>query len=139
MKIGFIGLGIMGSRMAANLQKQGHLLVVFNRTRAKAEPLLGSCGTFSDSPAKLAEEVDVLFTMLAHPDAVELAALGANGFLEPLRSNALWVDCSSVNPSFSKKMAAAAAARWIRFVDAPVTGSAPVAAEANLVFWVGAD
>jgi len=139
MKIGFIGLGIMGSRMAANLQKHGYPLVVFNRTRAKAEPLLGPCGTFSDSPAKLAEQVDVLFTMLAHPDAVEQAALRANGFLNHLRPNALWVDCSSVNPSFSKKMAAAAAARKIRFVDAPVTGSAVPAAEATLIFWVGTD
>jgi len=139
MKIGFIGLGIMGSRMAANLQKNGHSLVVFNRTRAKAEPLLGPCGTFSDSPAKLAEQVDILFTMLAHPDAVEQAALGRNGFLGNLKPNALWVDCSSVNPSFSKKMAAEAAARQIRFVDAPVTGSAPAAAEAKLIFWVGAD
>ncbi len=139
MKTGFIGLGIMGSRMAANMQKHGVSLVMFNRTRAKAEPLLGSCGTFSDSPAKLAEQVDVLFTMLADPDAVEQAALGANGFLIQLRPNALWVDCSSVNPSFSKKMAAAAAARQIRFVDAPVTGSAPAATDAKLVFWVGAE
>ena len=138
MKIGFIGLGIMGSRMAANLQKHGYSLVVFNRTRDKAEPLLGPCGTFSDSPAKLAQQVDVLFTMLAHPDAVEQAALGANGFLNHLRPNALWVDCSSVNPSFSQKMAAETARRQIRFVDAPVTGSAPVAAEAKLTFWVGA-
>jgi len=98
MKIGFIGLGIMGSRMAANLQKNGHPLVVFNRTRAKAEPWIGPCGTFSDSPAKLGEQVDVLFTMLAHPDAVEQAALGPNGFLDHLKPNALWVDCSSVNP-----------------------------------------
>jgi 3-hydroxyisobutyrate dehydrogenase-like beta-hydroxyacid dehydrogenase len=139
MKIGFIGLGIMGSRMAGNLQKHGHSLVVFNRTRAKAEPLLGPCGTFSDSPAKVADQVDILFTMLADPDAVEQAALRANGFLNYLPQNALWVDCSSVNPSFSKKMAAAAAARQIRFVDAPVTGSAAVATEGNLVFWVGAE
>src|SRR5437660_12040001 len=139
MKIGFIGLGIMGSRMAANLQKHGYSLVMFNRTRAKAEPLLGPCGTFSDSPAKLAEQVEVLFTMLAHPDAVEEAALGRNGFLSHLKPNALWVDCSSVNPSFSKKMAAAAAARQIRFVDAPVTGSAEVATEGKLVFWVGGE
>src|SRR5947199_697305 len=139
MKIGFIGLGIMGSRMAANLQKHGYPLVVFNRTRAKAEPLLGPCGTFSDSPAKLAEQVDGLFTMLAHPDAVEEAALGANGFLNHLRSNALWVDCSSVNPSFSKKMAAEAVRREVHFVDAPVTGSAGPAAEAKLIFWVGGD
>jgi 3-hydroxyisobutyrate dehydrogenase-like beta-hydroxyacid dehydrogenase len=139
MKIGFIGLGIMGSRMAANLQKHGSSLVVFNRTRAKAEPLLGPCGTFSDSPAKVADQVDILFTMLANPEAVEEAALRANGFLNYLRPNALWVDCSSVNPSFSKKMAAAAAARQIRFVDAPVTGSAAVAEQGKLVFWVGGE
>jgi 3-hydroxyisobutyrate dehydrogenase-like beta-hydroxyacid dehydrogenase len=139
MKIGFIGLGIMGSRMAANLQKNGHSLVLFNRTRAKAEPLLGPCGTFFDSPAKVADQVELLFTMLAHPDAVEEAALRVNGFLNFLRPNALWVDCSSVNPSFSKKMAAAAAARQVRFVDAPVTGSAALAADGKLVFWVGAE
>jgi 3-hydroxyisobutyrate dehydrogenase-like beta-hydroxyacid dehydrogenase len=138
MKIGFIGLGIMGSRMATNLQKQGNSLVLFNRTRAKAEPLLGRCGKFADSPAELAGQVEVLFTMLAHPDAVEQAALGVDGFLNFLRPNAIWVDCSSVNPSFSKKMAAAAARREVHFVDAPVTGSAPVAAEAKLTFWVGA-
>jgi 3-hydroxyisobutyrate dehydrogenase-like beta-hydroxyacid dehydrogenase len=139
MKIGFIGLGIMGSRMAANLQKHGCSLVVFNRTRAKAKPLLGPCGTFADSPAKLAQQVDVLFTMLADPAAVEQAALGDNGFLDHLPPNALWVDCSSVNPSFSKKMATEAARRHVRFVDAPVTGSAFPAAEAKLVFWVGAE
>src|SRR5256885_14635027 len=126
MKIGFIGLGIMGSRMAANLQKHGHALVVFNRTRAKAEPLLGPCGTFSDSPAELAGQVDVLFTMLAHPGAVEEAASGRDGFLDGLKPNTLWVDCSSVNPSFSKRMAAEAAKCGVHFVDAPVTGSAPV-------------
>jgi 3-hydroxyisobutyrate dehydrogenase/glyoxylate/succinic semialdehyde reductase len=139
MKIGFIGLGIMGSRMAANLQKCGYSLALFNRTRAKADPLLGACGTFSDSPAKLAEQVDLLFTMLAHPGAVEQAAQGTDGFLNHLRPNALWVDCSSVNPSFSTKMAAEAAHREVHFVDAPVTGSAAPAAEAKLIFWVGAD
>jgi 3-hydroxyisobutyrate dehydrogenase-like beta-hydroxyacid dehydrogenase len=139
MKIGFIGLGIMGSRMAANLQKQGHSLVLFNRTPAKAEPLVGPCGTLSASPAKLAEQVDIVFTMLADTSAVEEAALGASGFLDHLRSNALWIDCSSVNPSFSKNMAAEAARRGVRFVDAPVTGSALPAAEAKLVFWVGAE
>jgi len=138
MRIGFIGLGIMGSRMAANLQKQGHCLVLSNRTRAKAEPLLSPCGKFVDSPAELAQQVDVVFTMLAHPDAVEQAARGTDGFLNHLRPNAIWVDCSSVNPSFSKKMAAVAARREVHFVDAPVTGSAPVAEEAKLTFWVGA-
>jgi len=139
MKIGFIGLGIMGSRMAANLQKHNYSLVVFNRTRDKAESLLDRGATLADSPPKLAEQVDVLFTMLAHPDAVEQAALGANGFLSHLKPNTIWIDCSSVNPSFSKKMAAAAAGGQIRFIDAPVTGSASVAADGTLTFWVGGD
>jgi 3-hydroxyisobutyrate dehydrogenase/glyoxylate/succinic semialdehyde reductase len=139
MSIGFIGLGIMGSRMAANLQKHGHALVVFNRTRAKAQPLLDKGASFAESPAQLAEQVDVLFTMLAHPDAVAQAALRETGFLNHLKPGSVWVDCSSVNPSFSKKMAVAAAARRVRFVDAPVAGSAPVAADAKLTFWVGAD
>jgi 3-hydroxyisobutyrate dehydrogenase-like beta-hydroxyacid dehydrogenase len=139
MKIGFIGLGIMGSRMAADLQTNGHPLVLFNRTPAKAKSLLGPCATLADSPAALAEQVDMVFTMLANPVAVEQAALGENGFLDHLRSNALWVDCSSVNPSFSKRMAAESTRRSVHFVDAPVTGSAGPAAEAKLVFWVGAE
>jgi 3-hydroxyisobutyrate dehydrogenase/glyoxylate/succinic semialdehyde reductase len=129
----------MGSRMAANVQKHGYPMVVFNRTRAKAQPLLDKGACFAESATKVAEQVDVLFTMLAHPDAVEQAALGRNGFLDHLKPKAIWVDCSSVNPSFSKKMAAEAARRQVHFVDAPVTGSAPVAAAATLVFWVGGD
>src|SRR5438046_8132143 len=77
--------------------------------------------------------------MLAPPGAIEQAALRADGFLNHLRPNTLWVDCSSVNPSFSKKMAAEAARREVHFVDAPVTGSAAPAAEGKLIFWVGAD
>src|ERR1700685_3113558 len=102
MKIGFIGLGTMGSRMAANLQKHGHTLVVFNRTRGKAEPLLAAGARWADSPAALAAQVDVVFTMLAHPDAVEEAALGKDGFLSHLEPGRTWVDCSTVNPSFSR-------------------------------------
>ena len=138
MKIGFVGLGIMGSRMAANLAKQRHVLLLYNRTRAKAEALIDPCVTVADLPAEAAKDVRVLFTMLAHPDAVEEAALGDNGFLDHLEAGAIWVDCSSVNPSFSKRMAAEAERRNVRFVDAPVTGSAPAASDAKLVFWVGA-
>jgi 3-hydroxyisobutyrate dehydrogenase-like beta-hydroxyacid dehydrogenase len=137
MKIGFIGLGTMGSRMAANLQKHGHTLVVFNRTRAKAKSLLTEGAKWADSPAALAPQVDIIFTMLAYPDAVEEAALGKDGFLSHLESGRMWVDCSTVNPSFSKKMAAEAQTRGIRFLGAPVTGSKGPAAEAKLIFWVG--
>src|SRR5207237_10039338 len=123
MKIGFIGLGIMGSRMAANLQKHGHSLVVFNRTREKAEALVAEGGKWADSPAALALQVEVIFTMLAHPDAVEEAALGDDGFLRHPRPGQIWIDCSTVNPSFSRKMAAAATARGVRFLGGPVAGS----------------
>ena len=123
MKIGFIGLGIMGSRMAANLQKGGHALVVNNRTRDKAEPLLAAGASWADSPAALAAQVEVVFTMLAHPEAVRQAALGADGFLPRLGPGRWWVNCSTVDPAFSREMAELARARGIRFLDAPVTGS----------------
>src|SRR5438309_621140 len=139
MKIGFIGLGIMGSRMAANLQKHGHSLVVFNRTREKAEPLMAKGATWADSPAALAPKVDMIFTMLAHPDAVEEAALSNDGFLRHPQPGQMWIDCSTVNPSFSRKMAAEAKARGVRFLGAPVTGSKGQAESAKLTFWVGGE
>ena len=129
----------MGSRMAANLEKHGYALALFDRTPAKAERLIGPRTTLVDSPASVAKQVDILFTMLAHPTAVKETALGSNGLLDHLRPESLWVDCSSVNPSFSKNMAAEAAHRGVRFVDAPVTGSAVPATEAKLTFWVGAE
>jgi 3-hydroxyisobutyrate dehydrogenase-like beta-hydroxyacid dehydrogenase len=139
MKIGFIGLGTMGSRMAANLIKRGHALVLFNRSRDKADPLVDQGATWADSPASLATQVEVIFTMLPHPEAVEEAALEKDGFLPHLPAGRMWVDCSTVNPSFSRKMASQARTREIRFLDAPVTGSKGAAAEAKLIFWVGGD
>ena len=139
MKIGFIGLGIMGGRMAANLQKHGHSLVVFNRTREKAEPLIAEGAEWADSPAALAAQVEVIFTMLAHPDAVEQAALRPDGFLRHLGPAKMWIDCSTVNPSFSRKMATEANIRGVGFLDAPVTGSKGQAELAKLTFWVGGE
>ena len=139
MRIGFIGLGIMGSRMAANLQKHGHSLVVYNRKREKAEQLLSGGSVWADSPAVLATQVEIVFTMLAHPDAVKQVALGMDGFLSKLARGGLWVDCSTVNPSFSREMTVQARARGLRFLDAPVTGSKSQAALGNLAFWVGGE
>lgn len=137
MQIGFIGLGIMGSRMARHLLNAGHDLIIHNRTAEKATELLDAGATWADSPAVVAEKVDVLFTMLAHPEAVTASALGTDGFLDALRPNTLWVDCSTVHPSFAKRMAAEADSRGIRYMDAPVAGSKPQAAAAQLVFIVG--
>ena len=130
MKIGFIGLGTMGSRMAANLLKHGHSLFVYNRTRAKADALVADGATWASSPAALAAQVEIIFTMLARPDIVEETALGKDGLLSQLDKGRLWVDCSTVDPSFSKKMAEEARARGVLVLGAPATGSKiPVAKE----------
>jgi 3-hydroxyisobutyrate dehydrogenase/glyoxylate/succinic semialdehyde reductase len=140
MKIGFIGLGIMGSRMAENLRKKGHELVVHNRTKDKAQALLANGAAWADSPAEVAKHVNILFTMLSKPDAVaEVALLGKRSFLDKLLPNSLWIDCSTVNPSFSKLMAIEAASRKVRFLDAPVGGSKGPAEQGQLLFFVGGD
>src|SRR5260370_16726377 len=137
MKIGFIGLGIMGSGKGAEVEKHGNTVVVFNRTGSKAENLLANGGEWAAAPAAVAGQVEVLFTMLAHPEAVKEAALGKDGFLAHLAPDALWVDCSTVNPSFSKQMAAEADTRGVHFLGAPVSGSKTQAADGTLIFWVG--
>jgi len=140
MKIGFIGLGIMGSRMAANLLKKGHELIVHNRTKDKAQPLLDQGASWAASPAELGSRVNILFTMLSKPDAVtEVALVGKQAFLGALRPDSLWIDCSSVNPSFTKRMASEAKERKVRFLDAPVAGSKGPAEQAQLLFFVGGD
>ena len=137
MRIGFIGLGIMGSRMAANLQESGYDLIIHNRTAEKGKPLLDAGAEWAATPAELAPQVDMLFTVLAHPDAVAVSALGEYGFLAHLPANALWIDCSTTNPSFARRMASAAAARSVRYIDAPVAGSKEAAANAELTFIAG--
>ena len=137
MKIGFIGTGIMGSSMAANLQKNDYELVVFNRTKDKATSLINNGALWAENSAEVGKQVDVLFTMLSQPEAVIDTALGENGFLNTLAPNSLWVDCSTVHPSFSRQMAQKAENKQIHFSDAPVAGSKNQAEAAQLVFLVG--
>ena len=113
MQIGFIGLGIMGGRMAANLQKAEHKLIIYNRTKEKAEALIKEGAEWCDKPAQLAEKVDILFPMLANPEAVSQVAFGKDRYIENMKPNAIWADCSTVNPSFSKAMALEALKRQI--------------------------
>jgi 3-hydroxyisobutyrate dehydrogenase/glyoxylate/succinic semialdehyde reductase len=135
--IGFIGLGIMGSRMASNLLDKGFDLIVYNRTKDKAKDLLEKGARWADSPRELAQKSDIIFTMLANPAIVEKVAAGEEGFLSSMREGALWVDSSTVNPSFSRKMAKEASIHGLRFLDAPVTGSLKPAELGELVFLVG--
>jgi glyoxylate/succinic semialdehyde reductase len=137
MKVAFIGLGIMGSRMAANLLRAGHELSVWNRSAGKAQALVKAGARLASAPAEAARHAEVAFTMLANPDAVNAVALGPGGFLDSLAKGALWVDCSTVTPGFSRRVAEEAAARGVRFLDAPVAGSLPVAEKGELTFLVG--
>jgi 3-hydroxyisobutyrate dehydrogenase-like beta-hydroxyacid dehydrogenase len=139
MKIGFIGLGYMGSRMAMNIVKNQYEVIVYNRTKEKARELVHNGIRLADSPSSLAKEVDILFSMLANPEAVEELALGREGFLNSLKKGSIWVDCSTVNPSFSVKMAKLSNEKEINFLDAPVAGSIIPAEKGELIFLVGGD
>ncbi len=139
MNAAFIGLGIMGSRMAANLLNKGFKLTVHNRSKGKEAPLTAKGAFWAESAADAARNADVLFTMLSTPEAVREAALGPAGFLDALRPKSLWVDCSTVNPSFSREMSGLAKARGIRMLDAPVAGSKMPAEQGKLLFLVGGD
>ena len=129
----------MGSRMAANLQRAGHELVVYNRTQAKADELVENGAVRAQSVEEVAKQCRLVFTMLATPEAVEEVAVGPDGFLRALPGNSLWVDCSTVNPSFSQKMGHIARKMGQRFLDAPVSGSLVPAEKGELIFLVGGD
>jgi 3-hydroxyisobutyrate dehydrogenase/glyoxylate/succinic semialdehyde reductase len=135
--IGFIGLGIMGSRMAKNLLNNGFELIVHNRTKEKAEDLINNGARWAESPREVAQNADIIFTMLSNPQVVENTALGEDGFLPSFAEGKLWVDCSTVDSAFTKKMAAESLNRRVRFLEAPVTGSRIPAERAELVFLVG--
>jgi 3-hydroxyisobutyrate dehydrogenase/glyoxylate/succinic semialdehyde reductase len=137
-KVSFIGLGIMGSRMAANLLKNNIELKVYNRTRENIndESLLKiAC----DTPDECVKDADVIFTMLSTPSSVDEAAFGENGFLDHAKKDSLWIDCTTVDPAFSIKTFGKAKEKGIRFIDIPVSGSKPQAEKGELIFLAGAD
>jgi 3-hydroxyisobutyrate dehydrogenase len=131
MEIGFAGLGIMGSRMAANLRDAGHDVTVWNRTRSKAEAF---GGPVADSPADLAARCDVLVTMLVDGPQVEEVVRDA---VPGARPDALFVDMSTISPRQARAIGAALQEGGVRFVDAPVTGSSPKAEAGTLTIMAG--
>jgi len=137
MNIAFIGLGIMGSRMAHNLLAQGHQLSIYNRTASKAQALVQGGATLAASPQAAAQQAEVIITMLASPEVVQAVATGPQGFLAQAGQDKLWVDCSTVNPSFSRQMAQAATQAGYQFLDAPVVGTKAPAQNGQLLFLVG--
>jgi 3-hydroxyisobutyrate dehydrogenase-like beta-hydroxyacid dehydrogenase len=135
MRVAFLGLGIMGQSMAANLVKAGHEVKVWNRTPGKE--VAGA--TPAATPAEAAREAEVVWMCVSDTNAVEQVLFGANGVEQSLTSGMVIVDSSTISPSATKTFAARVRARGVDYVDAPVTGSKIGAANATLIFIVGGD
>ena len=135
--VGFIGLGLMGRPMAANLLKAGFPVTVWNRTASRTEPLVAQGAKAAATPREAASCADVLITIVSDPPALEQVTQGEHGALAGLRRGSVLMDSSTVSPSLARRVAAACAERGVEFLDAPVTGGTWGAEKGELVFMVG--
>jgi 2-hydroxy-3-oxopropionate reductase len=136
-RIGFIGLGIMGAPMAANLIKAGFEVTGYNRSRPAVDRLVDSGGHAGESVAEVTRDSDVVITMLPDSPDVEAVALGPGGIVESGRSGQLYLDMSTILPSTATAVAQAAQAKGIRALDAPVSGGEQGAIDAALSIMCG--
>lgn len=136
-RIGFAGLGIMGSRMAANLLKKGHQTTVWNRTAKACEPLKTMGAQVASDPAALAAASDVVFTCLADPAAVRAVYFGEKGILAALRPGMRCIDTSTISPALARELSEACRARGAEYLESPVTGSKLGAQEGTLLLMTG--
>lgn len=136
MKIGFIGLGIMGRPMAENLLRAGHEVWVNNRSRAPMDTL-AACGAHAASRRELAENCEAILTMLPNGPQVKEVVLGENGIAAFMRAGQVLIDMSSISPVVSREVAAELAEKGIEMLDAPVSGGEPKAIDGTLSFMVG--
>lgn len=139
MQVGFIGLGTMGAHMARNLQKAGTKLVVHDARRAVAEPHLAAGAVWADSPRKVAEAAEVVFTSLPGPPEVEAVALGNDGLAAGLRKGSAYFDLSTNSPTVVRRIHAAFAERGLHMLDGPVSGGPKGAESGKLALWVGGE
>jgi 3-hydroxyisobutyrate dehydrogenase len=138
-RIAMIGLGIMGSGMAANWLAKGFPVTVYNRTRAKAEPLAANGARIADSPRAAAEGADIVVAMVSDDAASRKVWQGSDGALAGLKAGAIVIESSTLTPEWVRELAGLARAKGAEFLDAPVGGSKPAAAEGKLVFFVGGE
>lgn len=131
-RVAFIGLGSMGSAIAANIQKSGAALTVYNRTAARAQPLVDQGATLASSPAAAAHNADVVFTMLSDDAATESVVFGDDGFLATLPRDAVHVAMSTISVPLSQRLTQAHADAGQHFVAAPVLGRPDMAALGKL-------
>lgn len=137
--IAFIGLGAMGSAMAANLRDAGFGMRVWSRDHTKCTAFAQAGGEVCDSAVHAAAGADFIVSMVADDTATRAVMLGEQGVLSAARRDAVIVDCSTNTPAMVREVAAAAAARGVLHLDAPVSGSIPQARGRELVFMVGGD
>ena len=121
--LGFVGLGAMGSRLARRLLDGGFTVVGFNRTAAKAQPLVQMGMRLAGSPREVAEASNVVFSMVTYNDALRAVALGPDGIVSGLRRDAVYVEMSTVSPAVTREIGEAVAARGAAMLDAPISGS----------------
>jgi 3-hydroxyisobutyrate dehydrogenase len=139
MNLAFIGTGVMGRSMAGHLQKAGHSLVVYNRTKEKAQALIEAGAAWADSAGAAAAGADAVITILGFPQDVEESYLGPQGIVARAKPGALLIDMTTSSPVLARKIAAAASARGQAALDAPVSGGDLGAKEARLVIMVGGE
>jgi 3-hydroxyisobutyrate dehydrogenase len=138
-RIAFVGTGVMGASMAGHLLDAGYELVVYNRSRAKAEPLLARGATWADSAGEAASQAAITITMVGYPHDVEAVYLAEGGIVERAPDGALLIDMTTSTPSLAISVADVAAARGLVSLDAPVSGGDVGARNATLTIMAGGD
>jgi 3-hydroxyisobutyrate dehydrogenase-like beta-hydroxyacid dehydrogenase len=139
MRIGFAGLGDMGSLIVPRLIEAGHDVVGWNRTRSKADALVAQGMRFADTPAAAAREAEIMFSILTDGAAVSEVALGENGIRAGLKPGAIYIDMSTISPAASRKVAGELAGAGLTMLDAPISGSPITLKAGQASLMVGGD
>jgi len=137
LKVGYIGLGIMGKSIARNILKAGYPLVVHNRSQGAVQELVAEGAQKADSPAEVAALVDIVFTNLPDSPDVEAVALGEHGIIEGAHPGLVFIDNSTIKPAVSRKIAAELAKKGVFALDAPVSGGDIGARDGTLAIMIG--
>ncbi|MBF9016882.1 MULTISPECIES: 2-hydroxy-3-oxopropionate reductase [unclassified Oceanispirochaeta] len=137
MKLGFIGLGIMGKPMAKNLLKAGHELVVLDMNKAAVDELISAGAESASTPAEVGSRTDVIITMLPNSPHVKTVVLGENGLIDSAAKGKVLIDMSSIAPLASQEVAEALGKKGMEMLDAPVSGGEPKAVDGTVAVMVG--
>ncbi len=138
-RLGYVGLGTMGGRVAKRLLDAGHTVTGYNRTKAKAQWLIDAGMQWAETPRQVAEAADVVFSMVTNTAALQQITDGPDGVLEGLGAGKVYCDMSTVSPGFSRKLAERVAATGAQMLDVPVSGSVITLEQGNLSLMVGGD